>query len=133
MKPYLIICIPITLSLVSGCQKKDDTPVQPDKVAIDLMTPCEHQEYKNGDTIFVKANVNYVSQLHGYAVTISDKNTGKIFYNNEDHAHGDHFSIDEYWIDTLGNNNEALKLEVIAVIDHENNTANKEIELEHQP
>lgn len=132
MRLYLIF-IPITLLLATGCQKKNEIPVQPDKVAIELMSPSEHQAYKKGDTVFIKADVNYVSQLHGYAVIITDKTTGKTFYNNEDHAHGDHFSIDEYWVDTLGNSNEALKLEVIAVIDHDNNTANKEIELEHQP
>jgi hypothetical protein len=133
MKHYSIIFISIVVLLASGCQKKDETPVQPDKVSFDVLSPHASQAFKKGDTVFIKADISYVSQLHGYSVSITDESTGAVVYSNEDHAHGDHFSIDEYWVDSLGNNNKALKLDIIAVIDHENNTAQKEVELKHQP
>ena len=69
----LAIIIFLTLPiLITGCQKNDNTPVQPDKVNFDIESPHENQIYKKGDTVFIKAKVSYVSQLHGYFVEISD-------------------------------------------------------------
>lgn len=118
---------------MAGCQKKDETPVQPNKVAFNITSPQQGQAFKKGDSILVKADISYVSQLHGYSVKITDEQTGAVVYNNEDHAHGDQFSINEYWVDTLDNNNKTLKLEIVAVIDHDGNTSEKELEIKHQP
>ncbi|RYD55795.1 MAG: hypothetical protein EOP56_14625 [Sphingobacteriales bacterium] len=120
------------MMLLGACQKNNNIPAQPDKVTVDVIAPSEGQQYKKGDTVRIKANVSYISQLHGYQVKIIDAESGIAVYDIDGHVHGTNVSIEEYWVDTLSIV-KALKVQILAVIDHDKSTSLKEIVVHSQP
>lgn len=118
--------------VLSSCQKQEQTAPQADKVSVAINTPAEGQQFALGDTVWIKAHVSYVSQLHGYEVKITDEESGAELYKQEQHTHGSEFDITQYWVNTLATKNK-LKLEIETVIDHENNTAHFERKFETKP
>lgn len=106
--------------LLSACQKKDDTTPQPDKVAISIQSPSAGQVFSKGDTIRINAQIEYISQLHGYLIEIKDSATKKLVYSTEGHTHSDRIEIQEKWVDTL-TGTQHLVMEIAAIIDHNEN------------
>jgi|GEM_PF-858516 hypothetical protein len=127
-----IIAIVMVAGIFSSCQKKDETPPQPDQVHVTINTPTENQEFAPGDTVWVNAHVSYVSQLHGYELKITDSESGAELYEYEAHTHGSEFDISQYWVNTLATKRK-LKLEIETVIDHESNTAHFERTFQTKP
>lgn len=120
------------LLFLASCQKRDETAPQPAKVNIAIQSPELNTEYKKGDTVYINADVSYISQMHGYTVRITDKNTGKQVWEMEDHVHTDKFAIAEKWIDTM-NYVTTLEIEIKAIIDHNGNEAKTNVEILSQP
>ena len=55
MKPLLCAAVFVT-TILSACQKKDDTVADPLKVTTNISTPTLNQTYHSGDTVFRKCN-----------------------------------------------------------------------------
>lgn len=126
------IHIIVFVLIVSGCQKKDQTPPQPSKVSFNVISPKEGQVFKQGDTVAINIQVSYISQLHGYTLKITNAAQTQTYFEKENHVHGDHFEINEKWIDTLPGETR-LSLELETVIDHEGNKSNKTLTLTSIP
>lgn len=105
----------------ASCQKAtNDVPANPSKLAIKLYSPTDGSRLRQGDTLYLKADVSYVTELHGYEIEMTDSATGATVWSADAHQHDDHFSIDQRWIDTL-NRPATLRLNLSVEIDHDGN------------
>ena len=116
----------------SSCQKNNNVPAQPDKVSINIISPTANHRYKKGDTVQIKADVSYISQLHGYQIRLIDSATGFAVYDIDGHVHGSNVSVDEKWVDTLSVSR-TLKIQIMAILDHDQNASVKEVVVYSQP
>lgn len=121
----------IILTAFTACQKSNTVEAQPEEVSMSITSPESGKTYKKNDVVNIKAEISYISQMHGYTVEIQDE-TGKTVYQNEGHTHGDKITINETWTDTLSGNHE-LTLILDAIIDHENNTKQMKVNFKSQP
>ncbi|MDI9320918.1 MAG: hypothetical protein QM530_10685 [Phycisphaerales bacterium] len=110
--------------LLGACQKKDSHGFDSSKLNIKISKPAEAQVFKKGDTVFISATADYISELHGYAIKISDTLSKTTYFDIEAHVHGSSFVVDTFWVNTLGSNaNLQLTLDVEA--DHDGNGSSK--------
>lgn len=131
-KQLITIISASVVLLTAACQKKDETPVQPDEITVNIVSPTNGQTVKYGDVLDINATVSYISQMHGYLVRIVDKDNGKVYYETEGHVHGDYFIVTEKWKDTV-QHDVNLQLQLTAIIDHENNNKTEEVSFKSQP
>lgn len=131
MKYNYLLALAI-LALLASCQRSDDVAPDAANVTITVANPAEGQTFRHGDTVFVNAAVQYVSELHGYELTISDAADSTVFFSEDDHVHDDHFSISRYWVDTLRQPAD-LEVRLTAEIDHNGHEASKTIRIKSQP
>lgn len=125
----------ITTILIAGftaCQKADTTPAQPDKLNVAISSPTNGEMFKKGDIVNIKADVSYITQLHGYVLEIWDKSSGKLLYETEEHVHSDKIAIDEQWTDTIDNNTD-LMLKLTTIIVHDENEVTDSVAFKSQP
>lgn len=122
----------LAVLLLAGCQKDDDTPVQPSKVTTTITSPHEGQQLHKGDTLNIEADISYISRLHGYVLRIINQNNNEVVYTTEEHEHSDGFSIREKWVDTLSAP-ASLTLQVTAEITHEGDTSVSKLTFSSQP
>lgn len=132
LNKYTISLLVAVLMLLQACQKKDNTVATPSQVNISISSPVNGQTFHANDTVMIKADVSYATELHGYEVKITDTSTGLVLYDDAQHVHNDHFSISERW-NEKPSTAATLKMEVIAEIDHDGNTANKSILINYKP
>lgn len=123
MRLYTIITL-LLLSVI-GCQKKNDAAPDASKVNITINAPQNGQTFRGGDTVYINASVNYDGQLHGCEVKIVDTVSGFVLYDEAQHVHSDKFVIDDKWFNDL-TSSVALKVSVIAYIDHNGNDVKQE-------
>lgn len=126
------ILVTILITCLYSCQRKDNTEATPASVVISISSPTEGHVYHAGDTIAIVADVSYPSELHGYELKITDSASGTILYDSVEHVHSDHFSISDKWVKT-GSQYSGLKLSLVTAIDHDGNTAEKDINFRYQP
>lgn len=117
---------------MTACQKKDKTPMQPDKINISIASPKTGEVYHKGDTIRILASVSYISQLHGYTLAIKNKATNTTLWSTEEHVHSDKFDVNNYWVNTIDSATQ-LVLELTAEIDHDGNGGNSSVSFSIQP
>lgn len=131
MNKKIIGFVALVLSL-SACQKSNDPEPDAGKVVFSIISPLPGQSYHSGDTVFMKANVSYDNELHGYEVKVEDTSTGMILYDDAQHVHSDHFVIDDNWV---ANATQAtgLKLSIVATVDHDGTTARKDLYFDMKP
>lgn len=122
----------LALVVFCGCQKKDTTPVQTDKVSVAISSPVEGQIYRKGDTVKINAAVSYISELHGYELKLINKSNNQELFMTDQHSHSDKYNVSAIWVDTLTSAT-TLKLELVVEVDHNGNTTTKEINLQSQP
>ena len=121
----------ILLAGLLSCQKKEVVPVTEDNVDINIKSPESGATYRKGDTVLINAEITYTGQMHGYIARIkNDKDS--VLYETEGHSHGDKIDISEQWINSL-NTHENLKLEVVAVISHDNYEKTDNVSFISQP
>ena len=133
MKHLLSVPVIIAAMLtIAACQKKDETPMQPDKVNISIASPKTGDVYHKGDTIRILASVSYISQLHGYSLAIKNKATNTTLWNTEEHVHSDKFDVNNYWVNTIDSATQ-LALELTAEIDHDGNGGSNSVSFSSQP
>lgn len=114
-----------------SCQKRDSSGFDNSKLAIAISKPQEAQVFRKGDTVFIKGTTTYTSQLHGYAIRITNKATNEVYFDIDEHLHDSFFDINTFWVDTLDKNADlVLKLTVEA--DHDGHEASKEVNFKSQ-
>lgn len=107
----------IAISLGACHQKSEIVPASA-VVTINMLSPAEGQVYQAGDTVWMRADVSYSTQMHGYALTVEDTSDSNIFYDEEEHVHNDHFSINSYWVATSATPN-ILQVKLAVAASHE--------------
>lgn len=126
MKNNNIIIALFGIILLSACQKKDHSGFDSSKLSIKISKPTEAQVFKKGDTVFISATADYISELHGYALNIIDTTSKTTYFDIDEHVHESSFVIDTFWVDTLSSSaNLLLTFDVEA--DHDGNGGNKVI------
>ncbi|PZF72885.1 hypothetical protein [Taibaiella soli] len=116
----------------TSCQKKDNTPATADQVQMTIMSPNPGQIFQQGDSVHINAKVTFVTELHGYELKITDTSTGFIVYDDAEHVHDDHFDISDTWFNSVAQAT-SLRLDLIAVVDHDGTVATKTIYLQTHP
>lgn len=110
----------------SACQKNDSIPFDSTKLNMAIARPLGAQVFQKGDTVFVSATADYISELHGYEISILDTATQTVYFDLDKHVHAASFQIDTFWVDTLNvKANLQLKFDVEA--DHNGNGATKSV------
>ncbi|HTN17600.1 MAG TPA: hypothetical protein VL092_07970, partial [Chitinophagaceae bacterium] len=88
MKNYLILVL-IALTVTSySCQKKDIDVADKDKRSLQISKPVEAQVFRQNDTVWIVAKASYVSQLHGYALQLTDTANKTVYLDITEHVHG---------------------------------------------
>jgi major membrane immunogen (membrane-anchored lipoprotein) len=124
MKNNNIIITLCSIILLGACQKKDNSGFDSSKLNIKISKPTEAQVFKKGDTVFISATADYISELHGYALNISDTTSKTTYFDLDEHVHESTFAIDTFWVDTLSSGaNLQLTFDVEA--DHDGNGSSK--------
>lgn len=123
----MVACI-----VLAGCQKNGNEPANVAKVDIAIAAPADGATYHSGDTIHIKADVTYSSQLHGCEVLITDTVSGFVLYDDAQHVHADKFVIDNEWVGATTVPMD-VTLTVIAYIDHNGNEVKKNLNLHLEP
>lgn len=125
--PGLFIC-----TMLFSCQKKDVEGFDSKNLSISVSKPFEAQTFKKGDTVFIKGSIEYISQLHGYSIKLSNKGTNESYLDKEEHLHDSSFEINSFWVDTLSKNADLL-LEITVEADHDGHEQTKSISLISKP
>jgi len=112
--------------LLSACQKKDETVADASNVVTTITSPQSGQQFRSGDTVFIRANISYPSELHGYELKITDTATGAVLYDDDQHVHSDKIVIEDQWI-SAATKPLGLKLSIVTEIDHDGHEAEKEV------
>lgn len=131
MKNTIYFTVLTCLAFLS-CQKKDVDGFDSKNLNITISKPVEAQMFKKGDTIFIKGNIAYISQLHGYSIKLSNKETKESYLDKEEHLHDSSFEINSFWVDTLSKNADLL-LEITVEADHDGHEQTKNISLISKP
>lgn len=87
-----------------------------------IYSPTSGTSLRLGDTLRLNAAVSYISELHGYTISMTDSATGAMLWTKEAHVHDDQFTIAEQWVDTLSRP-AVLRLNLSVEIDHDGNEA----------
>lgn len=122
----------LAITTLAACKQKNNNIVDPAQVSIDITSPAPGQIFSKGDTVSINATITYPTELHGYEVKVIDTTTGFIVYDDAQHLHDNHFTIADKWAND-GTDTAGLKLQIIAEIDHNGNTAQKEVNFEYVP
>lgn len=120
------------LILLGSCQKKDDTAPDPAQVTFQISNPAAGQTFHKGDTLFINATVNYISELHGYDLSLVNAADQSVLFEEQQHVHSDHFTISNYWVDTLSRPTD-ITLKLTTEIDHAGHEATKTVSIHSQP
>lgn len=118
MKNYLILVI--LSCILPSCQKRDVDVADQEKLTLQISKPVEAQAFRQNDTVWILAKAAYVSQLHGYALQLTDTASKTVYLDITEHVHGSTFDIDTFWVNTA-KAGATLQLQLTAEIDHEGN------------
>lgn len=128
----LFSTILLSATAFCSCQKHDETPVQPDKITIDITSLSNGESFRKGDTIKVQGTISYITQMHGFELTMKSKTTGKELFYYYEHVHSDNVSFSQQWADTLSQA-DSIQLLLTAEIDHDGNQSTKQLTFTSQP
>lgn len=128
-----IIILLLIMAGFFSCQKKNNTDPGPSQVSFNITSPVAGQVYHNGDSVRVRATISFPSEMHGYEVKITDTATGNVVYDNAEHVHNDHFDVTGGYVAGGATALPALKMELMAEIDHNGTIATKTVTFQYQP
>jgi hypothetical protein len=133
----ILIAVLFTASAVSisSCKRKDDnpTPSTPTStVTFSISSPTEGATFHLGDTVWIKGTAVSINQLHGYALTLTNKTTNAVVLNADDHVHGTTVTLDTFWVNNVADHSD-MRLQIDAEIDHEGNKESKTINFHCHP
>jgi len=120
------------LVLLCSCQKNDNKVADPSKVTISIIAPVDGQTYKSNDTVYINGKVSYPDLIHGFELMIIDTATGFVVYDDAQHVHTDHIDINDKWTTSVSKQ-ATYKILVISSINHNGDTASKELYITIKP
>lgn len=128
MKPFFILILVSSISL-TACKKDkstDDSTEHEDHATavITITSPNENDTIQGNFS--VTGTIVGTANLHGYQVTITNALNDSIVYQNEVHDHLANFTINQA-ITNPYTSYTPFKLEVVAALDHDGNTASKTV------
>jgi hypothetical protein len=124
-----LVLFAVALITAFGCTKEKIVevpgPAEP-KTIITIDQPVVGSGYHNGDTLFIKGSISAPENVHGYTISIRNKETDVEVYFTHIHDHEANVDIDTHWVcQVMGDCDMILKVD--AITDHDGNTAGKEV------
>jgi hypothetical protein len=127
---FLAVAAFFVLFAVS-CKKEDPAPKEDHaphttEATITITSPSENQEIDHHATLNITGKIESSEELHGYKIVIRQKSDGSVKFEKSKHAHGTSIEFSETWennVDGMQN----MELEVIAILDHDGNTASSKV------
>ena len=126
MKYFSISTTLFCILTLFSCQKKETRAFDNGQLNISIVKPTESQIFRKGDTIFITASADYLSQLHGYSLSIIDMASKKSYFNLDDHLHDSKFNIETFWVNTLSENT-ILQLQLTVKASHDGHQKTREV------
>jgi hypothetical protein len=120
---------------ISSCKRKDDNPnpsTPANTVTFSISSPTDGATFHLGDTIWIKGTAVCTNQLHGYAITLTNKTTNTVVLSADDHVHGTTVTLDTFWVNNVADHSD-MSLQIDAEIDHEGNKESKIINFHCHP
>ncbi len=129
MKPFFITAILVSSISLTACKKDkstDDSAEHEDHptAVITITSPNENDTIQGNFS--VTGTIVGTGNLHGYQVTVTNALNDSIIYQNEVHDHLANFTINQA-VTHAYTTYTPFKLEVIAALDHDGNTAVKTV------
>jgi hypothetical protein len=119
MKRFLLYT-PIFLVFASCTKHAGDILPQPGdaaKAILRVAQPTAGGVYRNGDTVWIRAEAVAPANIHGYELSIRrPDDTTRVYYAHI-HEHNDTLQIDQYWVNDRTNAQD-LELEISLALDH---------------
>ncbi len=100
-----------------SCSKNTETVQDKFNTRIVFHTPDEGNEYRKGDTIFIRAEITSDVSMHGFEILIHPGITGQSVSLKSKHTHGKVIQAETYWVADIDRKSE-VQIEVVAAIDH---------------
>lgn len=133
MKNLFLITILSILSFTISCKDEHDHSDNPAVSAdIQIMSPVTGSVFHSGDTVYIKANITSAAELHGFDVVITNASIDSVVFNTNGHAHAKTQNIDTFWVNNVMGHSD-MKLDVMAIIDHDGNKTTKSINFHCHP
>lgn len=88
--PYLFSLL-LILPLLTGFSRHD-------QVKIKILQPSPESVFKNGDTIFISADLQSESAIHDIAIRISSRQDSSVVYSKVIHTHSNFAQVREYFV-----------------------------------
>jgi hypothetical protein len=124
------VLIFLFLILIAACSRKE-AGINARSTQIQILNPTSESVYFKGDTIRIQGLITHTSFLHGYSVIIcSPIDTHQNYFVENKHVHTDSIFVNTFWVDTL-KNEQKLKLIIRAFLDHDGNSLESHILLQH--
>src|SRR5688572_21795579 len=121
----------LMLSLVTfSCKESEETeiPHPLNEATITILSPTEHEIVTAADSVHITGNITGKQTIHGYHLTIRKKSDNTELFTKKIHVHSTQIEINQKWaIDKNLIASDMLELEVTAILDHDNHTANKKV------
>jgi len=116
------------LAASTACKKTDQTIAPaPTAATITITSPSEGQTFRAGDTVHVRATVQYSGEMHGWKADITDSAGSTVRWTTgEVRAHSDRFDVDEVWIPT-GTQAGTARLRLRTAVSHGGQGAEKDV------
>jgi hypothetical protein len=129
----MIVLLAACTFVFAACSKKEKNVDLPkEAIEIKIEEPTAGAVFHGGETVHIHANVKSDIQLHGYTLKLTDRETGTLLYEHEEHAHGKELTAHGSWANRVTATTEA-RLEVAVIIDHDGNTKNATVDITLHP
>lgn len=133
MKNLFFITILSIIPFAISCKDEHDHTDEPAVTAdIQIASPITGAMYHSGDTVYIKANITSAAELHGYDVVLTNVSADSVVFNTNGHAHGNSMAINTFWVNKVMGHSD-MKLDVMAIIDHEGNKTTKSVNFHCHP
>lgn len=122
--------------LITACTKEKIVEVPKEiptaKATISFAQPKVNATFHNGDTVHILATIAAPAELHGYSVSVRSEEDEKEVFFAHIHGHGRNLTVDTFWVSHVAAE-AAMSVKIDAIVDHDGNTAGKEIPFTSKP
>ncbi|MBK8621279.1 MAG: hypothetical protein IPN79_05835 [Saprospiraceae bacterium] len=124
---YSFFSIFIVTGILFSCDKNQDKTFA--NATINFFSPTTNTIFKEGDTIKIEADISADVSMHGYKIYIFAPGESEPQLLVDRHTHGTIIYVRNTWIvpSTVAKGN--MKIEIIALVDHEGQTVTAQKEM----
>lgn len=109
--------------LLITCKKEEHLEAN---VTVSITSPAAGDTIQPGDTLALAAAITSDIDIHGYTATLTNTTTNAVLWTNSSEEHMTNYTIAGSYINTVADTSN-MKFKVIAEIDHDGETQEKEI------